>query len=162
MKRFNLFNKLRNFIIKILGGISGDEAHSLIEKIANRNHRIAQLEEQLDCANDKAFSKVQTVMVERLLVEPIVLGVDYKVPYGEFGCFGTGLDDEIRDSIVSNIIKQLAEQIVTNNLFEVLCLENYDPICLERNKIIQIRVRVVPPRKEYSVEKGEQKNGRAD
>ena len=144
MMEETLWHKLKNWLIKKLGGVTEEErkdfyAHRkvLSEELEAKEKEIRSLKQKLQFQSSHPNEKRETIYVEKHLVEPVLLCQTYAVR--DFHC---EFDQEKVEKILAEqMIQKIADFIVSHKLYEMRWCD--DQKTFER--LMEVRVRVVPP-----------------
>lgn len=145
----SVFGKLKDWLIKKLGGITKDEHKKLYADkdtlymlLAEKEKEVNSLKRQ-NAVKSPNITKNETVYVESYLVEPIEIIKKYAIRdfHKEFEM------EKVEKSIIYNLTQKIAEEIVTQKLYELMWCDKEDPFHFER--VANIRVRIVPPREKW-------------
>lgn len=132
-------HKLKNWLIKKLGGVTEEEIENFY---ANKKEELDVKEKEIRSLKQKLQSyipneKYETIHIEKHLVEPVLLCQTYAIRD-----FHREFDQEKAEKVlIEQMVQKISRQIVAQKLYEMAWRAN--PIAVER--LVEVRVRVVPP-----------------
>ena len=141
-----LWDKLKNWLIKKLGGVTEEERKNfdayrkaLSEELVAKEKEIESLKQQLQSSHpyDTPKEKHETIYVEKHLVEPVLLCQTYAVRDFHFEFE----QEKVEKVLVEQMIQKIADFIVSHKLYEMRWCDDHATF----ERLMEVRVRVVPP-----------------
>lgn len=146
MSEKTLWDELKCWIIEKLGGVTKEELIKsymrkdiVCEELSEKDREINSLKNQL-ASPSLNVTKNETIYVESHTVEPVELIRKFAIRdfHKEFDM------EKVEKVIIDDLTTRIAQDIVSNKLYEVMWCDENNPPSFER--VMNVRVRVVPPR----------------